>query len=423
MPRRVVITGLGAVTPIGNDVETTWKSLVAGRSGIGRITTFAPDSYAVQIGGMVKDFDLLPYLPDPRRARHLSRAAGFGVAAAIQALRDAGVGPDTYEPHEQGISMGGSAGRPELEEMAEILHVQHASEGRRLVRHSPRNVLRREQNSAIAVIAELACLEGPVIGISTACSGSAHAIGEAFRRVQDGEAKLMLAGGYDALTTYLDVLGFALLGALNTSYNDRPEAASRPFERDRAGFVIGEGGVAAVLEDWDSARARGAPILAEIVGYGSSLNAYRITDSPPDGSGPILAMRNALQESGLRAEDIDYIVAHGTGTAGNDRSETIAIKQVFGPHAYQLAVSSPKSMTGHLTIAAGGLNLLAALGAISHQVVPPTINYENPDPKLDLNYVPNTAQQRRVRAVMLNAFAFGGTNASMVVRSADDAAG
>jgi 3-oxoacyl-[acyl-carrier-protein] synthase II len=258
-----------------------------------------------------------------------------------------------------------------------------------------------------------------MISVSTACTASAHALGEAFRHIQEGDARMMIAGGYDSLISYLDVLGFSLLGALASAYNDDPQRASRPFERDRAGFVLGEGAVVAVLEDWEGARARGARIQAEVVGYGSSMNAYRMTDAPPDGGGTVIAVANALKESGLRPDEVDYVAAHGTSTPGNDLCETMALKRVFGPDAQRLAVSSVKSMTGHLTAAAGGLNLLATVGALRDQMVPPTINLENSDPKLDLDYVPNQARKTRVRAAMLNAFAFGGTNASMVVRQAD----
>jgi 3-oxoacyl-[acyl-carrier-protein] synthase II len=309
-------------------------------------------------------------------------------------------------------------GRPELEEMVEMSHTIHSSEHKRYFRQAPRDVLTRDQNTAMTVMARLAECQGPMISVSTACTASAHAIGEAFRHIQEGDARLMIAGGYDSLISYLDVLGFSLLGALVNSYNDNPQRASRPFERDRAGFVLGEGAVVVVLEDWEGARTRGARIQAEIVGYGSSMNAYRMTDAPPDGGGTIVAVANALKESGLRPDEVDYVAAHGTSTPGNDLCETMALKHVFGEHAPRLAISSVKSMTGHLTAAAGGLNLLAAVGALRDQVVPPTINHENPDPKLDLDYVPNRARKTRVRAAMVNAFAFGGTNASMVVRQA-----
>lgn len=226
---------------------------------------------------------------------------------------------------------------------------------------------------------------------------------------------MMLAGGYDALTSWVDVLGFTLLGALTKDYNDDPEHASRPFDRDRTGFVLGEGGVVMVLEDLESARARGAEIHAEIAGYGSSLNAYRMTDPPPDGGGAIIAMTRALRDSGFTAQDIDYVVAHGTGTPAGDVSETVAIKGAFGDHAKRLVVTSPKSMTGHTTCAAGALNLLAALGAIRDNVVSPTTNLDNPDPELDLDYVAKDAREMEVNVVMTNAFAFGGTNGAMVV--------
>jgi 3-oxoacyl-[acyl-carrier-protein] synthase II len=419
MRRRVAITGMGAVTPLGNDARSTWEGLVAGRSGIGPITTFDPTGFPVRIAGMVKDFELGRCLPDCRLRRHLSRAAGFGVVAALEALEDAGVGPGTYPASERGISMGGSVGRADVQELAEMSHRIRSSEGRELYRQGPRDMLARDQNVAATTMAILADCQGPMITVSTACSGSAHSLGEAFRRIQEGEATLMIAGGYDALTSWLDVLGFSLLGALTADYNDDPQRASRPFDRTRSGFVLGEGAVVAVLEEWEAAQARGAPIQAEIVGYGSSMNAYRITDAPPDGGGAILAMASALAESGLRADEVDYVAAHGTSTPGNDLCETVALKSVFGDHAYRLAISSPKSMTGHLTSAAGGLNLLAAVGALRDQVVPPTINYEHPDPKLDLDYVPNTARRMTVRAALVNAFAFGGTNASLAVRGVE----
>jgi 3-oxoacyl-[acyl-carrier-protein] synthase II len=418
MRRRVAITGLGAVTPVGHDAASTWQSLVAGRSGIGPLTLFPVETFPVRIAGLVRDFDLATHLPDPRLRRHLSRAAGFGLAATIEALGDAGIGLDTYAPQERGVAMGGSVGRAELQELADMSHVIKRSDGSELFRQAPKDVLRRDQNVAAATMAILADCQGPMVTVSTACSGSAHAMGEAFRRVQEGDARLMIAGGYDALTSWLDVLGFSLLGALATEYNDDPERASRPFDHERSGFVLGEGAAVVILEDWEAAEARGARIHAELLGYGSSLNAYRITDAPPDGGGAILGMQSALRDSGLEPADVDYVVAHGTSTPGNDLCETVAIKAIFGEDAYRLAVSSPKSMTGHLTSAAGSLNLLAAVGALREQVVPPTINYEHPDPKLDLNYVPNTAQARPVRAVLVNAFAFGGTNACLVVRGA-----
>ncbi len=404
------------MTPVGNDAQSTWRSLVAGRSGIGRITTFEPETFTVKIAGLVKDFELDPSLVDERLARRLSRVGRFAIGAAAEALRDAGVDASTYEPYERGVSVGGSAGRAELQEFVDMEHTMKESGGRELYRQAPASVVQRDQQVPAAAMAMLADARGPMISVSTACTSSAHSIGEGFRRIQDGEAKLMIAGGYDALTTWLDVLGFSLLGALTKEYNDEPERASRPFDGRRSGFVLGEGSVIVILEDLESARARGAHVYAELAGYGSSMNAYRMTDPPPDGGGVTLAMKRAIEDSGLPVEEIDYVVAHGTSTPGNDLTETVAIKQIFGDHAYKLAISSPKSMTGHLTGASGALNVLTAVNAIREGVVPPTINHEERDPKLDLDYVPNTARQMTVDAALVNGFAFGGTNGCLVVR-------
>lgn len=414
--KRVAVTGVGAVTPGGNDAASTWESLVAGRSGIGPITTFEADSYAVRIAGLVKDFDINDRLPDRRTAHHLGRAGAYGVAAGLEALDDAAIPAGFYSPAERGISLGASVGRPDIQELAELAMPTYTDDAWRLRLPRPSGVLERSSNVAIGALAGLAGCEGPVLSVSTACAASGHALGEAYRTIQEGDARMVLAGGTDALTSWLDVLGFSLLGALNSESNESPQTASRPFDATRSGFVLGEGAVVVVLEEWESAVARGARILGEIVGYGSSMNAYRITDAPPDGSGPDLAMANALKESGLEAEDFDYVAAHGTSTPGNDLCETVAIKTVFGLHAHKLAVSSPKSMTGHLTAAAGGLNMLAAVFGMRDGVVCPTVNQEHPDPKLDLDYVPNTARSMPVRAAMVNAFAFGGTNAALVVR-------
>ena len=421
MRRRVAVTGLGAVTPVGNDVASTWDALCHGRSGVAGITIFDASTYPVRIAAEVKGFDPERYVRDPRLRRHLSRAGGFGVAATVQALDDAGVKAKDYAPEDKGMSMGATMGRPGFQLLVDLSHARSMSENRALIRQGPREVLTRDQNLPMTVMARLADCRGPMIGISTACTASAHSVGEAYRAIQEGDARLMIAGGYDSLISYLDVLGFGLLGALASGFEDRPQKASRPFDRDRVGFVLGEGAVVVVLEDLESARARGARVYAEVAGYGSSMNAYRMTDAPPDGGGTVIAVGAALEESGLGPGGVDYVAAHGTSTPGNDLCETMALKRVFGADASRLAVSSVKSMTGHLTAAAGGLNLLSAVLAIRDQVVPPTINYENPDPKLDLDYVPNRARKTRVRAAMLNAFAFGGTNASLVVREPEGA--
>ncbi|HUG85253.1 MAG TPA: beta-ketoacyl-[acyl-carrier-protein] synthase family protein [Euzebya sp.] len=418
--KRVAITGIGAVTPVGNDAETTWQALKAGRSGVGPITTFDASTFDVRIAGMVDNFDVGQYLPDPSYHRHLSRAASFGVGAVAQAMAGAGIDDHAaYAPEEIGISMGGSVGRGELQELADMAFVLDSTGGKEIYRQAPRDVLLRDQNLGVAEMARVIGAAGPTVNVSTACAGSAHAIGEAFRRVQEGDAPVMIAGGFDALTTWLDVMGFMLLGALTTEYNDDPQSASRPFDGKRSGFVLGEGAVAVALEDWDRAVERGATIQGELIGYASTLNAYRITDAPPDGRGVSDSIRLALEDAHMTPADVDYVVAHGTGTHGNDVCETAAIKSVLGDDAYRVAISSPKSMTGHLTSGAGGLNLLAALGALREQIVSPTRNLTSPDPKLDLDFVPNEARPMRVRAAIVNAFAFGGTNGSMVVRHPD----
>lgn len=419
--RRVAITGLGAVTPVGNDASSSWDALVAGKSGVGYITNFDAETFPVKIAGTVKGFDLGERLSDHRNlTRRLSRSGSFGVAAALEALEDAGLGPDDYEPWERGISMGAGVGRPDLDELVEMSYTIKSSDSHVLALQSPSSVLLRDQNVPVKTLALLGGFEGPTVSVSTACSASCHALGEAFRRVQEGDAKLMLAGGYDALTTWFDVIGFGLLGALTKDHEDEPERASRPFDGERSGFVVGEGAAVAILEDLESARARGARIYAELVGYGSSMNAYRMTDPPPDGGGVTLAMQNTIEDAGADPAEVDYVVAHGTSTPGNDICETTAIKQVFGDHAYKLAISSPKSMTGHLTCAAGALNVLVGARAIQDGIVPPTINYEHPDPKLDLDYVPNEARRMEVGCVLANSFAFGGTNACLLLRRYED---
>ncbi|AZM90817.1 MULTISPECIES: beta-ketoacyl-[acyl-carrier-protein] synthase family protein [unclassified Streptomyces] len=414
--KRVVITGIGAVTPLGNDAPTTWEGLATGRSGVGELTTIDTDGFPVRIAGQVKDFRLKDLVPREVGLRHLSRPGQFGLAAAREALRDAGVDRDTYESGEMGVCVGASVGRPGLQWLLDVGELRETTgEETAFLPYTPSESLEFSQNVPAAAIARLFDATGPLMGVSTACSGSGHAIGEAFRAIQEGDATLMVAGGFDSLTSWMDVLGFTLLGALTDRYNDDPQSASRPFDGERSGFVLGEGGVLFVLEELESALARGARIHAEVLGYGSSLNAWRITDSPPDGSGAIESMASAIADSGVGTGGIDYVVAHGTSTHGNDQSETVAIKKVFGDDAHRLVISSPKSMAGHLTSAGAALNVLAAIGAINNSLVPPTINLTSPDRKLDLDYVPNTAREQSVSHALINAFAFGGTNISLVV--------
>jgi 3-oxoacyl-[acyl-carrier-protein] synthase II len=409
---RVVITGIGAVTPVGRDAPTTWEGLKSGRSGVQRIDYYDASSFPVQIAGICADFEL-SQIPNQDALEYLHRGERFGVAAAAEALRDAGCEPGTYSAQDTGVALGGSVARPELQEFSDAFEVRKESDGHRLHRFPPAQTLQNSQNTACEEVAKLAGADGPAIGVSTACTASAHAIGEAYRLIQDGEASLMVAGGFDALTSWCDLLGFSLLGALTTEYNDDPERASRPFDRDRSGFVLGEGSVVMVLEDLAGAEARGARILAELRGYGSSLNGYRMTDPPPDGGGAVIAMNAALHEAGLSTGEVDYVVAHATSTPAGDISETTAIKRVFGEDAGGIVVTSPKSMIGHTTCAASALNLLAGIYAMRDGVVSPTINVDNQDPECDLDCVPNEAREMDVGVVLVNGFAFGGTNGAL----------
>ncbi|MEU6766172.1 beta-ketoacyl-[acyl-carrier-protein] synthase family protein [Streptomyces sp. NPDC046853] len=414
--RRVVITGFGAISPLGNDADSTWRGLREGRSGIGPLTLFDATEFPVRIAGLVRGFDARTAIPAAHKPGRFTRAGQFGIAAGLEALRHAGAGPGTYEPDACGVSLGASVGRPDLQLLVDMGQLrQESGHPDAFLTQSPHQVLMDDQNLPLSALVQALDARGPAIGVSTACAGSAHALGEAFRCIQEGDAELMLAGGHDSLTTWCDILGFSLLGAMTDRHNDDPEHASRPFDDDRSGFVVGEGGVVFVLEERAAALARGATVHAELLGYGSTLNAWRITDSPPDGSGADRAMEHAVEEAGVGTGGIDYVVAHGTGTPGNDLSETVALKKVFGDDAGRLVISSPKSMAGHLTAAGAGLNVLAAVGAIRESVVPPTLNLDTPDRRLDLDYVPHVARRTPVRAALVNAFAFGGSNTSLVV--------
>jgi 3-oxoacyl-[acyl-carrier-protein] synthase II len=411
----IVITGIGAVTPVGADAESTWQGLRSGKSGIQRIDYYDVSSFPVQIAGICSDFDE-SRLPSSDGAKYLHRGERFGVAAGAEAVQSAGIDDGVYDPADIGVVIGGSVARPELQEFSDAFAVRQASDGHEMHRFPPEKTHRDSQNNAATEIARLAGAQGPVIGVSTACTASAHALGEALRMMQEGDARMMIAGGFDALTTWCDLLGFSLLKALTTEYNDDPEHASRPFDRNRSGFVLGEGSVIMVLEEREAAEERGANVLAELVGYGSSLNAYRMTDPPPDGGGAVIAMNAALEEAGLTTGDVDYVVAHATSTPAGDPSETVAIKRVFGDDADGIVVTSPKSMTGHTTCAASALNLLAGIYAMRDSVVSPTINVDDQDPECDLDVVANAAREMEVDVVLVNGFAFGGTNGALVAK-------
>jgi 3-oxoacyl-[acyl-carrier-protein] synthase II len=409
--RRVVVTGIGAVTPVGNDITTIWDALVHGRSGIARVARFDPAPYDSQVAGEVRGLDVGEYM-DRKEARRTDRFTHYAVAAATQALRDA-----KLEKSADGKRVGTaiSSGLGGIATMADQIQVMDQRGPSRL---SPFFVPMIMANAASAQISMQFGLKGPSLTHVSACASSSHAIGEGGDIIRRGQADVMVVGGSEASVIPVILAAFASMKTLTTRRNDAPEAASRPFDRDRDGFVLSEGAAVVVLEELGHARARGARSYGELVGYGATADAYHITAPSPEGEGNARAMRMALDEAGLRPEEIDYINAHGTSTQPNDREETAAIKQVFGDHAYKLLVSSTKSMTGHLLGAAGALEAIACLLAIRDGCIPPTINYETVDPGLDLDYVPNTARARAITTALSNSMGFGGHNASLIFAKA-----
>jgi len=409
MKRRVVITGLGVVSPAGSSVESFWKNITAGKSCIGRITKFDASEYPVQIAGEVKDFDPLDYF-DKKEVRRTDPFIQYAIGAAVQAVKSAGLEESGYDPERVGVLIGsGIGGLTTLEAQHEIL----LKKGPRRV--SPFCVPMEIINMASGMISIRYGFKGPNISVVTACASGTHAIGEAYRTILYGDADVMIAGGAESCITPLGVAGFAAAKALSTR-NDEPEKASRPFEKNRDGFVMGEGAGIVVLEDYEHAKKRGAEILAEVIGYGTSGDAYHMTAPAPNGEGAARAIKNALKDAGVSPEDIDYVNAHGTSTKFNDLFETMAIKSAFGDHAYKLKVSSIKSMIGHLLGAAGGVEVVSSVLTLKTGIIPPTINYEEPDPECDLDYVPNKAIEMDVNYVLKNSFGFGGTNACLVLK-------
>jgi 3-oxoacyl-[acyl-carrier-protein] synthase II len=412
--RRVVITGTGLVTPLGTGTENNWRAMLAGKSGIGPITRFPADRLDARIAGEVKDFDSGQFM-EKKEARRMDLFTQYAIAAAEMAVRESAlpVGtdkPNGYLPEKVGVIVGsGIGGIGSLEEQ----HKKALEKG--FDRLSPFFIIQMIINMAPGLISMRFNARGPNWAPVSACSTSAHAIGEAWKSIRLGETDAVIAGGAEAAITPLGVGGFDVMKALSTR-NDDPQRASRPFDKDRDGFVQGEGAGIVILEELEHARKRGAPILAELVGYGANSDAYHVTAPSPDGEGAVRCMRLALQSAGLRPEDIGYINAHGTSTPINDKTETKAIKTVFGPHAHTVAVSSTKSMTGHLLGAAGGVEAVVCILAITRNVLPPTINYTTPDPECDLDYVPNQPREIRINAAMTNSFGFGGTNAVLVFK-------
>jgi len=405
--RRVVVTGLGVVCPIGNTVQQAWDSALAGTSGITRITRFDPSRLASQIAGEVKGFDVSPYM-SPKEARRMDLFIHYGMAAGLQAWRDAALQVTPENAERVGVNFGsGIGGLPLIEVMKDELD----KNGPRRI--SPFFI----PGTIINMIAGLLSIEvgakGPNLAMVTACTTSTHCIGEAGKSIRYGEADVMIAGGAEAVVTELAVGGFASARALSTR-NDDAAAASRPWDRERDGFVLGEGAGAVVLEEYEHAKARGARIYAELAGYGASADAFHMTAPPEDGDGGYRAMRNALKDSGLEASSVDYINAHGTSTPLGDVAETRAIKRLLGERAPKVAVNSTKSMTGHLLGAAGGVEAVFTILALRDQVSPPTINLRTPDPECDLDYVPNAARKMPIRVALSNSFGFGGTNGTLV---------
>jgi 3-oxoacyl-[acyl-carrier-protein] synthase II len=410
MRRRVVVTGLGVVSPIGVGLEAFWNGLAAGRSGVGRITRFDASAFSTRIAAEVRDFDPSDYM-DRKEVRRNDRFVQFAYAATRMAMEHARLVITAANATRTGVLIGsGIGGAATWEEQHRTLLERGPD------RVSPFFVPMMIVNMASGVTAILTGAKGPSSCVVTACATGGNAIGDAFRIIQRGDADVMLAGGSEAAITPLSIAGFCSMKAMSTR-NDQPDRACRPFDATRDGFVMGEGAGVVVLEALEHAEARGAPILAEVIGYGVTTDAFHITQPDPEGDGALRSMAAALADAGVAAEEIDYINAHGTSTPYNDRLETLAIKRLFGDHARRLAVSSTKSMTGHLLGAAGGVEFVACILALQRQVLPPTINYRVPDPECDLDYVPNAARGARLRTVMSNAFGFGGHNAILIARA------
>jgi 3-oxoacyl-[acyl-carrier-protein] synthase II len=410
--RRVVVTGLGIVSPVGNSVDDAWSSILAGRSGIGPITGMDVSAFAVRFGGEVRNFDITQYIP-AKDARKMAPFIHYGIAAASQAIADAGLVIDENNADRAGMAIGsGIGGLPGIEDAYQA----YIDGGPRRI--SPFFVPGNIINMIGGNLSILQGMKGPNIAIVTACASATHNIGVAARMIAYGDADIMLAGGAEMTTCPTGIGGFAAARALSTR-NDDPQGASRPWDRDRDGFVLSDGAGILILEEYELARRRGAHIHAEVVGFGMSGDAYHMTQPAPGGEGAARCMLNAIADAAMDRSDIDYINAHGTSTPVGDLAETLAIKRVFGEDAGKVAVSSTKSMTGHLLGAAGGIEAVFSVLALRDQVAPPTINLENPDPECDLDYVPHTAREMRIRTVMSNSFGFGGTNATLILRKPD----
>ncbi len=408
--RRVVITGLGAVTPLGNDVATFWQNLIAGQCGIDKITHFDAAAFDTQIAGEVRNFDPAPAFPSPKEIRRTDRYSQFGIYAGHQALLDSGLDLSKENCDEIGVMLGSGIGGLETttEQVKTLLE-------RGPGRISPFTIPMLIGNMASGLFSMYNNLRGPNFATCSACATATHALGEAWRTIKMGDASVMFAGGAEATIIPIGIGGFCAMRAMSTR-NDSPQTASRPFDKERDGFVMGEGAGVLVLEELEHAKARGARIYCELTGYGNTADAHHLTSPSPGGEGAARCMKVALRHSGLNPGDISYINAHGTSTPQGDIAETTAIKSVFGDHAKKLAVSSTKGATGHMLGAAGAVEMIVCAKAIQTDTVPPTINLHNPDPACDLDYVPNTARSMKVNAIVNNSFGFGGHNASVIAK-------
>ncbi len=411
MKRRVVVTGLGAVTPIGNDVQTFWDNLIAGKNGIGVITQFDPTDSKVKIAGEVKDFDYTKYI-DKKEGRHMDRVAQFAVAVAKMAVADAKLDLKAIDPVRCGVCVGTGIGG--IQTFLEQAHIYYEKGPHRI---SPFFIPMDIPNMPAGQIGIALGFKGPNTAVITACATGTNCIGDALRTIQYGDADLMIAGGCEAAISPIAIAGFANMKALSTN-NEHPEKASCPFDKKRSGFVMGEGAGVIILEELEHAKKRGAHIYAELIGYGLNCDAYHVTAPDPSGEMPAECMLDAIKDAGIEPKEVDYINAHGTSTHRNDLNETVAAKKIFGDHAYELAMSSIKSMTGHLLGAAGGVEAVATVLTIEKGIMPPTINYEDVDTEegMDLDYVPNKARKAEVKVAMSNNFGFGGHNASIIFK-------
>jgi len=423
MRRRVVITGLGAINPMGHDVETVWNGLKESQSGVGYTTIFDASNFPTRISAEVKDWDITDAGEDAQRWQHRGRHSLFAAGAARQAIDSSGVLDSGIAPTRLGVYLGAGEGSQDFNSFTKMMTAaledgpfdlaKFTKAGMEIL--NPTVELEQEPNMPAGHLAAMFNAQGPNVNCLTACAASSQAVGEATEIIRRGDADAMISGGTHSMIHPFGVTGFNLLTALSTN-NDEPTKASRPFDRLRDGFVLGEGAAMVILEELEHAKKRGAQIYGEILGFGSTADAYRITDIHPEGRGAIGCMRMAIKDAGLDPSDIDYVNAHGTSTTVNDKVETRACREVFGDKAMETPVSSTKSMMGHLIAAAGVTELIVCLMAIRDNVVPPTINYENPDPACDLDYVPNTAREMKIDVAISNSFGFGGTNGSLVFR-------